>query len=459
MPASEAAACHDVHKSYATSSGRVDALRGVDATFPAGAVTAVVGASGSGKSTLLRLLATLDFPSAGRVVVQRADLGSLAAPALRAIRRSRIAYVFQRPSDNFVSYLTLGEHLALAKRRAEQVPKDGDDLLAAVGLAQRVGHMPRQLSGGEQQRAAFALAVAGGARLVVADEPTAELDEASAAAVLEIVRRFADEGAALILATHDPGVRAIADDVVELEHGLVREGRVPTPLPRSSATRRDRGGETVARVAGVRKVYARESERVEALRGVDLELRSGELAALLGRSGSGKTTLLNVLAGWEQPSAGTVEFPRTPGAAPASLPWTELAVVPQRHGLLEELTVHENVAYPQRLAHADGARVGEVLEALALAELVERLPAETSIGQQQRVALARALVAGPRLLLADEPTSHQDARSEALVVRALHEAAAGGTCCLVATHSAELAEALDRTIAIADGRVTQSTGS
>ena len=195
------------------------------------------------------------------------------------------------------------------------------------------------------------------------------------------------------------------------------------------------------------------SERVDALRGVSLELRAGELTALLGRSGSGKTTLLSVLAGWERPDAGQVELLRAPGAEPAALPWRELALVPQRHGLLEELSVRENVGYPVLVGGGDPGRADELLEALGLAELGARMPAETSIGQQQRIALARALVSCPRVLLADEPTSHQDAGSEALVVRALHEAAADGTACLVATHSVELASALDRTIEITDGKL------
>ena len=244
MPANDAASCEGVHKTYATSAGRVEALRGVDATFAAGAVTAVVGASGSGKSTLLRLLGALDFADAGRVSVARTELGSLPGPALRRMRRTRVAYVFQRPSDNFVASLTLGEHLALAERRAEH-PRDGAELLAAVGLSGREEHVPRRLSGGEQQRAAFALAVARGVPLVVADEPTAELDEESAAAVLRIVRLLAERGTALVLATHDPDVRALADDVVELDHGTVAAASVrrpaPDPAARGQRPRRGRG--------------------------------------------------------------------------------------------------------------------------------------------------------------------------------------------------------------------------
>jgi putative ABC transport system ATP-binding protein len=447
----DAAVCVDVHKSYRTSTGRVEALRGIDATFSAGAITAVVGVSGSGKSTLLRLLAALDFADAGQVVVGRADLGSLSAPGLRSLRRSAVAYVFQRPSDNFVSYLTLAEHLEVAERRGDN-GGDGRGLIDAVGLTARLGHLPRELSGGEQQRAAFALAVARGVPLVVADEPTAELDSTSAAAVLDVVRLLAARGTTLVLATHDPSVRGVADEALELEHGRVATRpleREAPPLPERAPAR----GEPLVTARGLRRTYARGSERLHALRGVDLELRAGELTALLGRSGSGKTTLLNVLAGWERLDDGKIAFSRAGGTDPAALPWAELALVPQRHGLLEELTVRENVAYPQLLSGGAAGRVVELLDALDLLEVADRLPAEASIGQQQRVALARALVVRPRVLLADEPTGHQDAHSAARVVAALRGAAADGVACLVATHSADLAASCDRIVSIADGRL------
>jgi putative ABC transport system ATP-binding protein len=141
---------------------------------------------------------------------------------------------------------------------------------------------------------------------------------------------------------------------------------------------------------------------------------------------------------------------RTPG-----LRWHETAHLAQRFGLLPELSVAENVGLPLRLRGAsDDTRVSEVLEQLLLAELAGRLPGETSIGQQQRTALARAVVDRPAALLADEPTSHQDARSAALVWQALDAACAEGTACLVATHDEAASTHADRVWRIEDGRVT-----
>jgi putative ABC transport system ATP-binding protein len=217
-----AASCTGVVKIYWTATGEVNALKGVDADFPAAAVTAVVGPSGSGKSSLLRILAGLDRPTAGQVRAGDVELSTLRARQLRKVRRRRLAYVFQRPADNLIPYLTVDEHLRLAGRlRGSTDPHQGDDLLDALGLSHRRRHLPKQLSGGEQQRLAFAQAVMGSPSLVVADEPTAELDSASGAALLQTVRELAGRGTAFVVATHDADAVKAADRILFLRHGAL----------------------------------------------------------------------------------------------------------------------------------------------------------------------------------------------------------------------------------------------
>lgn len=223
MPTEVAAAtCTGLVKIYWTATGEVHALKGIDAEFPAGAVTAVVGPSGSGKSSLLRILAGMDRATAGVMLIGGTSVGGLSRRELRRVRRRLVGYVFQRPSSNLISYRTVGEHLALAARlRGVSERSEIDRLLRLLGIEGRREHRPSQLSGGEQQRVAFAQAVVGGPRLVVADEPTAELDSATGAALLETVATLARSGTSFVLSTHDPDVVKVADRTLHLRHGAL----------------------------------------------------------------------------------------------------------------------------------------------------------------------------------------------------------------------------------------------
>jgi putative ABC transport system ATP-binding protein len=207
---------------------------------------------------------------------------------------------------------------------------------------------------------------------------------------------------------------------------------------------------------GLHKSFRRGTETVHALAGVDVTLTAGKFVALVGRSGSGKSTLLNVLAGWERPDEGTLSWLGAGLPRPRSLPWNGIAVVPQSLGLIEELTIRANVELPARLAgtlDADRPRADRLIEHFGLRALADRMPDQTSLGEQQRAALARALVARPQLLLADEPTGHQDVTWATRVISTLHVAAGEGITCLVATHSDEVASYAGTVLEMHDGRV------
>jgi putative ABC transport system ATP-binding protein len=438
--------CHELTKVYVTPTGSIEALHGVDAAFEAGQVAAVVGSSGSGKSTLLRAIAGLDRPSSGELRVGGHELDGAPGSTLRRHRQKVVSYVAQRAASNFIPHLTLAE-------QTEAGSGDPLELFRAFGIEHRLGSLPAELSGGEQARAAFALALARGTPIVVADEPTAELDRDSAHRLLEAIRTHAHSGTAFILATHDHDVVEAADRVLRLERGRVIEGDPPaaTALRERHAV----DAEPVMRVSAVSKTYHRGGEPILALREANVELGRGEVGAVLGRSGSGKSTLLTLLGGWQRPDAGEIRYELS-SPQPEDLRWRELAIMPQRFGLLPELTVRENVEYPVRLAGSDGfARVEELLERFGLAELAGRVPAETSIGQQQRAALARALSLTPAVLLADEPTSHQDAGWRDAVWELIHQAAFEGTTCFVATHEERVAGYATRVWTIDEGVTTR----
>jgi putative ABC transport system ATP-binding protein len=432
--------CRRLSKTYVTPTGGIEVLHSVEAEFRVGEITAVVGPSGSGKSTLLKALAGLDRPTSGIVSVDGRNLAAARPGALRHHRRDTVTYVSQKASDNLIPHLRL----------CEQDDGKSGSTLAEFGLVPRLASMPVELSGGEQARAAFALALARRTPLVLADEPTAELDRGSAAPLLAALREHAGAGFALVVATHDDDVIAIADRVVRLDRGRVvtvdgpRAGRSPAPPPT---------GPPVLEARHVSKSFHRGGELVHAVVDATFDVRRGELAALLGRSGSGKSTLLAVAAGIQETDGGELRR-----AASADLPWRELAFLPQRFGLLPELSVRENIELPVRLAgRTDDARVADLLERLGLAELADRPPQETSIGQQQRTALARALILRPQLLLADEPTSHQDAGWRDAVWHLLVEAAADCTASLVATHEPEIAAHAARVWQIEGGRVREAS--
>ncbi len=223
MPA--AAACNEIRKVYVVADEEIEALDEVGKDFHGGTVTTVVGPSGSGKSSLLRILACVDRPTSGSVRIRGEEVGARSARERRQLRRTEVGYVFQNPVHNLVEYLDVTEQLRFAQR-VRGLRRDEDEvarLLALLRLEHRAHHLPRQLSGGEQQRLAFACAAAGRPSIVVADEPTAELDSASAGFVLETVRGLRQEGVALILCSHDPQVVEASDHLLRLEHGRAVE--------------------------------------------------------------------------------------------------------------------------------------------------------------------------------------------------------------------------------------------
>ena len=216
---------------------------------------------------------------------------------------------------------------------------------------------------------------------------------------------------------------------------------------------------TVVDVRGLEKTYTRGDERVHALRGVSLALHPGELVALVGPSGSGKSTLLNVLCGWERPDGGAMEWTaELAGTTPDRLAWRQLAIVPQALGLLPDLTVEENILLPARLTGRLGElrpRGTELMTGLGIAHLAARYPKQTSLGEQQRCAASRALLLAPALLLADEPTAHQDAGWTDAIFAEFRDLLRHGGACLIATHNPETWGYADRVLSMHDGTLIE----
>ncbi|SHJ75142.1 putative ABC transport system ATP-binding protein [Nocardiopsis flavescens] len=222
-------------KGFGTGEAAVTAVAGVDLALDRGEFVAVMGPSGSGKSTLMNLLAGLDTPTSGRVLIEGTDLSGLDDRGLTRLRRERIGFVFQ--AFNLVPTLTAEQNillpLALAGRRPDRALLE--DLVESLGLGDRLRHRPAELSGGQQQRVAVARALVTGPAVVFADEPTGALDVAAGRGLLERLRDAADrQGRTVVMVTHDPVAAAFADRVLLLSdgalHGVVERPTADTVL-------------------------------------------------------------------------------------------------------------------------------------------------------------------------------------------------------------------------------------
>ena len=466
----------DVFRVHSTPEGDAAALQGLSLQVADGEVLTVLGPSGSGKSTLLRLLAGLERPSAGVVRVYGEDVGKLPSRRLARYRSTLLGYADQHYARALAPELTARDLVALqlglrGSSRAERFAR-ADELLERVGLSAKRDRHPTQLSGGEQQRVALCAALAHRPKVFLADEPTGELDAATADQVYEMLNELVREHrCTTVIVSHDPESARIADRIVRIRDGRVseewaRDGasssdtivvgrggwlRLPEELLLragigTKATARFEEGEVVvtragepasnsllqaesgpapelarasnsllqAPVAAARGVTRRYGQTI-ALRPLDLELHAGRLHAITGPSGSGKTTLLHLLAGLELPDAGTiavdgVELTTLDRTGRAALRREKIAYVGQQAGLVPHLSALENVELVLSLRGLGGGRPGALaaLESVGLGERATQRVVRLSQGERARVAIARAVVSKPALLLADEPTSRLD---------------------------------------------------
>jgi len=499
----------DVFRVHSTPEGDAAALQGLSLQVREGEVLTVLGPSGSGKSTLLRILAGLDRPSAGVVRVYGQEIGKLPSRKLAQYRSSLLGYADQHYTRALSPELTARElvavQLGLRGARASERLRRADELLERVGLAQKRDRLPTQLSGGEQQRVALCAALAHRPRVFLADEPTGELDAATAdqvyATLAELVR---EHRCTTVIVSHDPESTRIADRIVRIRDGRVSEewsrdgeatdsivvGRggwlrlpeelllragigaratarfdaggvvvepapgtdpvpAPTPVPGTAVPGTATG--TVVAVRGLMKRFG----ETAVLDGLSLDLRPGILHAVTGPSGSGKTTLLHLLAGLELPDAGSIELDgvdltRLDRAARAAVRREKIAYVGQQVGLIPHLSALENVELALALRGVEDRPTAlSALDSVGLAERATQRVSRLSQGERARTAIARALASRPALLLADEPTSRLDGANAISVGVLLGRIArTTGAAVVCATHDPLVIEQADQRVAL-----------
>jgi putative ABC transport system ATP-binding protein len=229
-------AVEDVHKYYNLGETKVHALRGVDLKIESGEFVAIMGSSGSGKSTFMNMLGCLDKPSSGKYLLEGTDVSQLDKKALAAIRNKKLGFVFQ--GFNLLSRTTALENVELptlyAKMEKEQRLERAKEVLTLVGLGERLDHFPSQLSGGQQQRVAIARALVNRPSILLADEPTGNLDSRTSVEILQIFQALNDQGLTIVLVTHEPDIAEFARRIVVFRDGKIRRDDPVQKRPRAA---------------------------------------------------------------------------------------------------------------------------------------------------------------------------------------------------------------------------------
>ena len=226
----------DVHKYYELGETKVHALRGVSVAIGRGEFVAIMGASGSGKSTFMNLLGCLDRPSSGRYLLEGTDVSQLDKKALAAIRNRQLGFVFQ--GFNLLSRTTALENVELptlyAQVNKEERLRRAREALGAVSLEDRMDHFPSQLSGGQQQRVAIARALVNRPSILLADEPTGNLDSRTSVEIMDVFQQLNDQGLTIVLVTHEPDISRFAKRTLLFRDGKIRRDEAVTERPRAA---------------------------------------------------------------------------------------------------------------------------------------------------------------------------------------------------------------------------------
>ena len=503
----------DVFCVHRTNEGDAAALAGMNLELARGEVLCVLGPSGAGKSTLLRVVAGIQPPSAGIVRVLGRDIGRMPARSRSRLRHELVGFLGQHTETALSPDLRMRDAVGLplalrgVPRRERRIRVD--ELLEATALADRADALPRELSGGERQRFALCAALAHRPALLLADEPTGELDDASAGATRALIVELArSNGTSVILVTHDPATAEVAGRILRIRDGrivgdrrggqeaLVIDGgwlRLPADLltqagiGRRARVRPTPDGVIVTRADGdsgpagpaaaeprplppvswapvrvelrsVARTYGHGLTRRDVLGGLTHDFAPGRMTAITGRSGAGKTTLLKLVAGLDHPSSGQVTLDGDPlgdrnGEQLASLRRERIGYLSQEPAPIGFLSAEENAVLVLRIrgwdADAAAERAATALTRAGLADRARQRVYRLSAGEAQRLALARALASARGLLIVDEPTSRQD-ENNARAVAALLAAAAHeeGQTVICATHDPAVIRQADHVVVL-----------
>ena len=469
------------------------AISHADMSIDEGRITLLVGESGSGKTTFLRCInGLIPHFHGGRFLGDVLVNGMNTKEHPVADLSRTVGFVFQDTSGQALTQKVEDElAFGLENLGLEQtlIGERIDDVLDQLGLGSLRHRDINRLSGGERQKVAIGCALAMQPKILVLDEPTAELDPDSAEDVLTLLQKINQElGLSVVISEHRlERVIQYADQIVYVHKNKIKQGptgemleiieQVPPiveagrylgwdPLPRTIAEgkrsaqnmsvsknisnndhKRDEepAGDIAIEASGIHFAY----NGKQALSGVDLTVRSGQILALMGRNGTGKTTFLRSLCGFLKPSEGTFSSDRS------GQDKSEIGYIPQRpSSLLFSETVSEELGISLRLKGLKEDGVADLLALLQLSKYTDSYPRDLSLGEQQRVAIGAVLAAQPGVLILDEPTHGLDYRAKEILVGILKRCAEDGKAIIMATHDVELvARCADRVAVMDDGRI------
>ena len=502
----------DVVKTYRTVDIPFLALNHVNMDIQAGEFLGITGKSGAGKTTLLNMLSGVSELTSGNVLFHGAGGGkystafpihSLNEDELAAWRGENLGIIYQ--SFELMPSLSLVENVMLppdflgayqpviSKKRALE-------LLELVEIAEHAYKIPAHISGGQKQRVAIARALVNDPQLIIADEPTGNLDSVTAETIFQIFERLIEQGKTIVMVTHDESFvnrfsrhLQIADGAVSRPSGNgtapgdsavppIRVGRfrrppvstaqqepqitleTSTPCSEYDTAREATRQEKPAIVLqGVNKVYENAAGKFVALKSIDMQLNYGQFISIVGKSGCGKSTLLNMITGIDHPTSGEVivggeQIYEMSESKRALWRGRNMGVVFQFFQLLPTLTLLENTMLPMDYCrmypfNERPDRAMQLLTMVGLEDQAHKLPTAISSGQQQSAAIARALATDPSIILADEPTGNLDSRAAENVLTLFETLAAQGKTILIVTHDPSITRRTDQTIILSDGEI------
>ncbi len=475
----------DVVKRFNTGDLPFMALKNVTLDIRQGEFLGITGKSGAGKTTLLNMIAGVSEVTSGKILFHWVGEGravdnppvsiqSLSEDKLAQWRGEHLGIIYQSfelmptlsllknvmlPPDFLGSYQPL-----ITKQRALE-------LLEMVELAEHAHKIPAHISGGQKQRVAIARALVNDPHLIIADEPTGNLDSVTAETILQIFEKLVAQGKTIVMVTHDESFAPRFTRRLQIVDGVVSE-----PGGAAKATRREhahivaahrpkhREGEMPAIILrNVDKVYENAAGTFRALKKINLQLSAGQFISIVGKSGCGKSTLLNMVTGIDHPTSGDVliageRIYEMSESERALWRGKNMGVVFQFFQLLPTLTLLENTMLPMDYCNMYSpnerrSRAMELLKMVGLEEQANKLPTAVSSGQQQCAAIARALATDPAIILADEPTGNLDSRSAETVLQLFERLAQQGKTILIVTHDPSITLRTDQTIILSDGEI------